>query len=283
MPLTFVDRISFVYPSGQQNLASNFHAEGGRDYFFASRGKIFAYNQPTGITAARAVSANDITLRNHPSASSDRIWGFTQTEAGNWITLTRETGTGYIGTLRSFQADGTAIRTRRVPDVVTGINNVATKFRAPKVVVEVDGSIYVRVVRSIAGNMRWLRFSSDLVVQDDDIVVNSANPSTVSDAASNGYLNTLILQNNQNRVYGIQQHAGVIIPDLQTDLDSRNTNALGAAVTDDILHVADNGWIYRYSGVPTRPASTGTSKGGGFFAMYAFSTFSGRDFRRRRF
>ena len=276
MPLTFVSRTSFVYPSGQQSLHANFHAD-GNGFYFASSGKIFAFN-----TSGRAISANDITLQNHPGSTT--IWGFTKTTAGQWATLTRDSLTGVIGTIRLFSETGTAVHTARVPDAVTGINTVSNAWRAPKALVEVDGNFYVRVVRNVSGNMRWVKFDNNLQVQSDDLVINNVNPTALSDAASGGYQYILIIQQNENKVYGIVANSALIESSLETNLDSRNTGARAASVYDGNLYVADtSGYIYRYSGVPERPVSTGGGGGGAsILAIMSLSAMLERDFRRRR-
>ena len=276
MPLTFVSRTSFVYPSGQQSLHANFHAD-GNGFYFASSGKIFAFN-----TSGRAISANDITLQNHPGSTT--IWGFTKTTAGQWATLTRDSLTGVIGTIRLFSETGTAIHTARVPDAVTGINTVADAWRAPKALVEVDGNFYVRVVRNVSGNMRWVKFDNNLQVQSDDLVINNVNPTALSDAASGGYRFIFIVQQNENKVYAIEAINATIISSLETNLDSRNTGGRAASVYDGDLYIADTGgYIYRYSGVPIRPeASTGRGGGISILSMMHLNAMLGRDFRRRR-
>lgn len=273
MPLTFNSRTSFVYPSGQQSLHANFHAD-GNGFYFASSGKIFAFN-----TSGRAIPANDITLQNHPGGQT--IWGFTKTTAGQWATLTRDTGTGYIGTIRLFSETGTAQRTARVPDVITGINVVAQAFRAPKTLVEVDGQFYVRVVRAVSGNMRFIKFDGNLQVQTDDLVVSESDPTALSDAASGGYQYIFIIQQTERRAYAIVAHNALIESNLQTDLDSRNTGPRAASIYEGDLYVADTGgYIYRYSGVPQRPVSTGSGGGLSILGIMSLSAMLQRDFRR---
>ena len=283
MPLTYVERIPFVYPTGQQDLHANFHAD-STGIYFASRGKIFAYEAD-----GTRLATSDITLQNHPATANDRIWGFTKTADGLWITLTRDTGTGFIGTLRLFSETGTAMRTARVPDVITGINVVAQAFRAPKALVEVGGNYYIRVVRAVSGNMRWLRFDGNLQVQTTDLVINNANPTSLSDAASNGYQNILVIQHNQDRVYGIRASDATIVSNLQTDLEARNTDPFGASAYGNHLYVADlGGYVYTYSGVPQRVISASSPDGGAIltaFGLYSLNAFAAKDFNqpRRRF
>lgn len=281
MPLTFVKRTAFTYPAGAQNLHANFHAD-ETGFYVANAGTITAYN-PDGTRN----SGGDITLHNHPTA--DTIWGFTKTTDGLWATLTRDTGTGIIGTIRLYSATGTQMRVANVPDVVTGINVVANAFRAPKALVEVGGYFYVRVVRAVSGNMRWIRFDGNLQVQDDDLVINSPNPSALSDAASNGIGYILIIQHQEDRVYGINAANATIVSNLQTDLEATNTDPFGASAFGNTLFIADrNDHVYEYSGVPTELPSTGGG-GGGIFAIISLMQFNGflsRDFnqpRRRRF
>lgn len=283
MPLTYVERIPFVYPTGQQDLHANFHAD-PTGIYFASRGKVFAY-EPNGDRLA----SSDIILQNHPNTANDRIWGFTKTSDGNWATLTRDAGTGIIGTIRLYSPTGTQMRVANVPDVVTGINTVSNAWRAPKALVEVSGFFYVRVVRDVSGNMRWVKFDSTLDVQDDDLIINNANPTSLSDAASNGYQNILIVQHNQDIVYGIKASDATIVSNLQTDLEARNTDPFGASAYGNYLYIADlGGFVYTYSGVPQRVISASNADGGAIltaFGLYSLNAFAAREFNqpRRRF
>ena len=172
-----------------------------------------------------------------------------------------------------------------MPDAITGINNVANAWRAPKTLVEVDGQFYVRVVRAVSGNMRFVRFDGNLQVQDADLVVSESDPTALSDAASGGYEYIFIIQQSERRVYAIDATDASIVSSLQTDLDSRNTGPRAASIYDGSLYVADTGgYIYRYSGVPQRPTSTGTSTGGGIsiLAMMHLNAMLGKEFRPTR-
>ena len=231
------------------------------------------------------VTAGDIELKNHPTAST--IWGLTKTTNSQWGTLTRDSGTGIIGTIRLYDEGGTQQRVGNVPDAITGINQVANAFRAPKALVEVDGNFYVRVVRAVTGNMRWIKFDGDLDVQTDDLVINNANPTALSDAASNGIENILIIQQRQRIIYGIKASDATIISDLQTDLEVRNTQGYAASIDGQYLYVADRGgFSYKYSGVPTEkaPVPSGGGSGGMFtiFHLAHINAMYGRDLRNRR-
>ena len=286
---------------GSQPLHANFHADGD-EYFFAYENKIGVFVPGTSShTTGRKV--RDITLTNHPT--NLRIWGLTKTTGGHWVTLTRDTGTGYIGTLRSFQEDGTAVSTRRVPDVITGINNVATQFRAPKTISEVDGNLFVRVVRGVTGNMRFIKFDSALQIQDDDLVLNSATPASLYDATSNGYQNIILASGfvsssvARTTIHGMLASNAEIVSDLETRVTTSDTSLLGLAAHGDRLYVADgSNRVHILSGLPERPStpitpppvippgggpSTGTHSGGLFFIGLEFlNNFSTRDFRRRQ-
>ena len=276
MPLSAGTRIAFTYPSGAQTLHANFHAD-ETGFYFASNGMVFAFS-PAGVRE----SSRDVTLTNHPG--SQTVWGFTKTTDDQWATLTRDTGTGYIGTLRLFSLTGAANRVARVPDVVTGVNQVATAFRAPKALVEVGGNYYVRVVRAVSGNMRFVRFDGNLQVQDDDLVVSGSNPTSLSDAASSGYQNIFIIQQNERRAYAVRSSNFQLVSALQTDLDSRNTAPWAASADGGTLYVADRGgFIYPYTGVPVAGASRGPGYGFGLSIVQMFFTneLLGREFERR--
>lgn len=271
MALSFVSRTSFLYPSGAQSLHANFHAD-GNGFYFGSDATIYAYN-----TSGRRIPANDISLTNHPN---DTIWGLTKTTDNQWVTITRDAGTGYIGTIRLFSATGSANRVARIPDAITGINTVAHAWRAPKAVVEVGGHYYVRVVRDVAGNMRWLEFDGNLQVQDTDLVVSTYNPTALADAASNGYQYIFILQQSQRKIYAIVAHNALSDATFTTDLEATNTGPRAISAYEDKLYVADtSGYIYSYSGIPQTP--TKDNKGFNVFALYSLSTFLRREYNPR--
>ena len=280
MPLTFVERIPFTYPSGAQTLHANFHADAS-GFYFASNGHVRVFDAD-----GTRQSGSDIELKNHPAA--DTIWGFTKTTNSQWATLTRDSGIGIIGTIRLYDETGTQQRVANVPDVITGINQVSNPWRAPKALVEVGGNFYVRVVRAVSGNMRLVKFDSTLDVQDDDLVINNANPTALSDAASNGIENILIIQQRQSIVYGIKASDATIVSNLQTDLDSRNTEGYAASIDGQYLYVADRGaYIYKYSGVPEEESKSPTSGGGsgGMFTIFHLAQINamyGRDLRNKR-
>ena len=276
MPLSAGTRIAFTYPSGAQTLHANFHAD-ETGFYFASNGMVFAFS-PSGARE----SSRDVTLTNHPG--SQTVWGFTKTTDDRWATFTRDTGTGYIGTLRTFSLTGAAIHVARVPDVITGVNQVATAFRAPKALAEVGGNFYLRVVRAVSGNMRLIKFDGNLQVQDDDLLVSGSSPSALSDLASSGYQNIFIIQQNERRAYAVRASNLQLVPALQTDLDSRNTAPWAASADGGTLYVADRGgFIYPYTGVPVAGASRGPGYGIGLSIIQMFFTneLLGREFERR--
>lgn len=273
MPLTFASRIAFTYPAGEQTLHANFHAD-DTGFYFASSGTVFAFS-----TAGVRESSRDVTLSNHPTGT---IWGFTRDSNGQWVTMQRTTGTGVIGRIGIYDEDGFPVHVTNVPDVVTGVNQVSTAFRAPKAIVEVDGNYYVRVVRSTIGNMRFLKFDSTGDVQTDDLVVSESDPTSLSDAASNGIQNIFIIQQNEHRAYAVNAENFQIISNLQTDLDSQNTAPWAASAHGDTLYVADRGgYVYRYTGVPdTRVSTAKKGTGLGLIQALSLNAMLGRNMRR---
>lgn len=241
MALNFNSRVSFVYPSGFQSLHANFHAD-ETGFYFANAGEVTAFNHD----GTRNTNA-DVSLQNAPK--SERVWGFTKDTASQWVVLTRQTGTGTIGRVHFYSQTGSAVRVFDVPDVITGINNVATRFRAPKVIAESEGNYYVRVVRAVVGNMRFIKFDESGQIQDDDLVVDNADITTLSDAASDGSNVLYILHQGQNRVYAVDTANFREISSQRTDLDSRNTGPFGLSIASDTAYVADTGgFIYNYEG-----------------------------------
>ena len=218
------------------------------------------------------------------------VWGFTATD-DEYAIMTRDTSVqGIIGAIRLHNRQtGARNRLRDIPNVITGLNQVATAFRAPKSLVYLDGNFYVRVVRAVTGNMRFIKFDSDLVVQDDDLVVNTSSPTALGDATTNGYRNIFILQHNEHKLYAVRASNFETVAALETELDSRNTIPRAIAAHGENLYVADRGgYIYKYTGVPTKPdtvASTGSSSGFGIFQMVLQNELLGREFnpRRRRY
>ena len=111
-------------------------------------------------------------------------------------------------------------------------------------------------------------------------MVNSANPTALSDAVSNGYLNVFIIQRTERRAYAVTASNFSLVPSLQTDLEARNTQPNAASAWDGNLYVADlGGYIYEYSGVPQRQVG-GNAGGSSFnmFQMFMLNEMMGKEF-----
>ena len=274
MPLTFEERTAFTYPAGAQTLHANFVANAD-GFWFASNGKAFAFS-----SAGVYESARDISFENLPTTQT--VWGFTQLASGGWAVMTRQTGgTNTIGTIHEFTATGRAMRTFFVDAAIQGFI-AGERFRAPKGLVEYGGKFYTRVVRSVAGNMRFLRYDAGTGNVDRvDLVLDQSAPSALTDlavVASNLY----VIRQTENRIYCVPFSSFQVDTAETTDLDSRNTSPWAASGYDGSVYVADRGGhIYRYS-VPAR-APTGGGGGGGFLllSMIIANEVMGNDLARR--
>ena len=247
MPLTFGQRTAFTYPSGLQAIHANMTSD-SNGFYFASDGIVHAFDWDGTRDSDR-----DVTLAG--LSTSVTIWGFTK-NGSNWAVLTRETGTNVIGMVREYTSTGTAVRSFSVPDAMTGISET---FRAPKGLAASATSYYVRVVRSVAGNMRINRFSLT-GTQEESILLAEASPGVLSDMTEiNGIL--FIIQQREFRAYAtrLSDDTHALISNLQTNFDTRNNSPWAATGRNNTLYVADRGgYLYSYTGVPPATAVWGT-------------------------
>ena len=260
--LTFDRRIAFIYPSGSQTLHANFHAD-NTGFYFASGGQVRAFN-----TNGRRNAGGDLTLQNLPVGQT--IWGFTAMPDGGWAVLTRETSTGVVGMVRVFERNGTEELNFPVQSTIPTVSGES--FRAPKALIYSGGNYFVRVVRSVGGNMRFVSFDANGAPTNRDILVSESNPTALSDAtASRGHI--FIIQQNQRIAYATNMDFE-INAELQTPLEARNTAPWAASAHEGTLYVADRGgFIYAYTGIPAPPPpSTGGSGGSGFTIFQAMLT-----------
>ena len=248
-------RIAFTYPAGSQTLHANFTTD-DNGFYFATNGTVAAFNTDGTRDASR-----DITLQNAPTTGPNAtIWGFTK-RGDNWVILTRESGSGTIGKVREYAADGSELQNFDIANSVTTVQGET--FRAPKGLA-VDGSnYYIRVVRSVSGNMRLVKYGIAGNASNEDIVLASSNPTSLSDmVAINGIL--FIIQQNQRIAYAtrLSDNTHAVLSDLEVTLDTRGTTPFAATARSGSLYIADRGgYIYAYDEVAGEPEVTG---GGGF-------------------
>ena len=277
MAITYEQRIAFTYPAGEQTLHANFAAD-ETGFHFASRGKLFAYT-----TAGARNASGDIQLENLPT--NQTVWGLTRLADQRWAVLTRETLSqqNRAGTLRTFTSAGSAEHVKEVPAVLQGF--LAERFSAPKSLTQVGNNLYVRVVRSVSGNMRFLRFDLNGDVQEADLTLNQASPTSLSDTGSPGETNLLIVQQNERKVYVVSVSNFNVDTSETADLQAQNTSPFGVSATQEHLYVADRGgYIYQYSGIepPKPPASTPGQGAPGIMQFMVLNEMLGRDMRNRR-
>lgn len=279
--LTYVGRTQFTYPSGEQTLHANYTRTLQRQYF-ASSGKAFAFSH----SGAREASA-DITFENLPT--SQTVWGFDSLSNGGWVVMTRQTGgTNTIGTVHQFNASGRAVRTFFVDELIQGFTT--ERFRAPKGITEYDGHLYLRVVRSQTGNMRWLKYTMDGNVQHEDLILDQPFPSSLSDG--DALRDSLfIVQQNERRIYAVDLDTFDVDQPLTVDLHTSNTAPWAASAIDGSVFVADRGgYIYEYElpAAPTPPPTpmpmptTGGRGGLGIVQLIAANAFMAQNMNRRR-
>ena len=241
-------------------------------------------------------TARDVTLAGHPT--SIQTWGFTEshfgTHDGEWIILTRERNVAEatIGKVRVYSHDGSQRMLEfDIPSTVSGISGET--FRAPKTVSEIGGFYFVRVVRSVPGNMRFLVFDEAGVVRPDlTLTLAESTPSALRDASSESETGLYILSQGSpvGTVIPFHPQTGEEIPNeraVGTDI----ANAEAISVFDGDLFVANVTSIIRYTGVPdvanTLNGSGGGGGGGfGIFQILAANAMMNRNMnlreRRRR-
>ena len=240
MPLTYSQRTAFTYPSGLQNIHANLTSD-SNGFYFASDGVVHAFDWDGTRDSDR-----DVTLAGLSTAET--IWGFTK-NGSNWAVLTRETGTNVIGMVREYTSTGTASRSFPVPDSMTGISGET--FRAPKGLAVSATSYYVRVVRSVAGNMRIIRFSLT-GTQEESILLAEASPGVLSDMVEINEI-LFIIQQREFRAYAtrLSDSTHALISNLQTNLNTNNNSPWACTGRNNTLYVADRGgYLYSYTGVP---------------------------------
>ena len=273
---TYVRNISFTYPAGAQALHANFHGD-DTGFYFASGDTIYAYNTDGTRAAARDIT----TLENHPS--TETIWGFTKAN-DLWYIMTRETSSTdsrQIGLIRVFNEQGRSQRVFSVPNNITGVNTVATPWRAQKGLAVIGNKIYTRVVQHQNApmnlNMRLIAFelpSGNALSENNMSALQELD--RLSDMATNGYRYIIIVNHrNTGPLYEVAytmdtENNFVTVPELRTDLryaaDPQNRNPFGASAHEGTLWIADRNaqQIHEYSGVPERGAAgTGDATGYG--------------------
>ena len=265
MPLTFARRIAFTYPSGLQDLHANFYSD-DEGFYFASGGTVHAFDWDGTRDSSR-----DVTLTNAPTTGADSVvWGFTEESDGGWSILTRETGTGVIGMVRKYTHSGAEILNFGVQASIPTVSGET--FRAPKGLAQHGGDYFVRVVRSVVGSMRFLEYDRSGAPRNLDLTLAETTPAAIADMTeSNGIL--FITHPRYSRLFAtnLDDTSHQLISDLETTLDSRNTQGWGLSGGDNNVYVADRGgYIYVYSGVPVPTPPRQPGSGGGF----NFSVFS---------
>ena len=277
--LTYSTRINFTYPSGIQALHANMAVD-NNGFYFAASGKMYAFDWDGTRDSAR-----DVTFAG--LSASQTIWGFTK-RGSNWVVMTRETGTNTIAMVREYSATGTNLQNFSIADRITTVSGET--FRAPKGLITDDSNYYVRVVRSVAGNMRISKYTMSGAATNENIVL-AGGPTVLSDLAeSDGIM--YILQQREFRLYAtrLSDTTRAILTGLQTQLESSNNSPWAAAAFNNSVYVAQRyptsptedrtqAYIYQYSGAPEQTvvvltaAWTNVNVSGGF--LRGTITFSG--------
>ena len=277
--LTYSTRINFTYPSGIQALHANMAVD-NNGFYFAASGKMYAFDWDGTRDSAR-----DVTFAG--LSASQTIWGFTK-RGSNWVVMTRETGTNTIAMVREYSATGTNLQNFSIADRITTVSGET--FRAPKGLITDDSNYYVRVVRSVAGNMRISKYTMSGAATNENIVL-AGGPTVLSDLAeSDGIM--YILQQREFRLYAtrLSDTTRAILTGLQTQLESSNNSPWAAAAFNNSVYVAQRyptsptedrtqAYIYQYSGAPEQTvvvltaAWTNVNVSGGF--LRGTITFTG--------
>lgn len=230
----------------------------------------------TSTTFSRNGS-QDVSLTGHPS--SIVTWGFTTNDDDDWVILTRETHTGGIGRAYVYSADGTDQKvTFNVPNSVSGISGET--FRAPKTISYWQGYYYVRVVRSVSGNMRFLAFDAEGNFNlDKSFLIQDSVPSSLRDAASSGDSPLYILTpgSSVGIAYPINPQDGSEVSGERLVRSEFRTGVVeGISVYDSHLYVASVANIYVFSGIVELTRMVKGSGGGGFnFGLFSMLVTNG--------
>ena len=209
MALSYVDEVSFTYPSGIASLVANFTADETHfyiaGYLGSNTGRLFVYNHD----GTRA-SGNDITLSNHPHAG---VEGLTKTHDGKWVIVTQFFGITTHRGLSLYSATGSREASVTIPTVVSGFSTATNPLTAPRAVAEIASNYYVSISQSISPEPpdRLLKYNTSLQLQTDDIEVPVFVPATatesalddIADIASNNYRYALVVPINTYGVYGL--------------------------------------------------------------------------------
>ena len=270
--------------------------------------RAFGIGRSQGTYTFSRSSPNDVSLSGHPSSIG--TWGFTTTNfdeespsTWDWVILTRERNVseGTIGKVRVYSHDGSENKLEfDVPGTVAGLDTVA--MRAPKSVSVLYGHYIVRVVRGVAGNMRFLVFNSQGVIQPDlTITLESATPSALRDATSGD--NTPLYVYNRGTpngaIYAIDPSDGSEITDESVSSpDFPTSDGISVVTYDDGqplnpgpgIFVADGSFVHEWSGVPEIANPFAAAEGGGsagainpgLFQMLVTDGIMSRSMNRRR-
>lgn len=220
-----------------------------------------------GSTTFARRSTSDITLSGHPS--SVVTWGFDVKENGDWVILTRERPGGAVGQVYVYSADGTDQKLRfPIPASVADITGET--FRAPKSVLYWQGCYYVRVVRSVTGNMRILAFGEDGTYSSDkSFLLTESQPTSIRDAAAadDSPLYILTPGSPVGIAYAINPNTGDDITSERLVGTQLATGAEGIGINGADMYIATLSNVYVFTGVPklTRPV-TGTGGSGSALA-----------------
>ena len=234
--INFQGRQAFTYPAGEQAFRANFAADGD-GFYIASRGRALAFNFDGSDASSR-----NITFENLPANAT--VWGFTRLGNGGWAVLTRQSaGANTIGTVHVFDPAGSAITTFGIANSIQAVSGET--FTSP-MTLTADGDVLVRVVRSVSGNMRFLRYGLNGVVVQEDITLDQAQPSTLT-ATAVVQKTLYLVQQNDLKVYEVNLDTFQVNTARTTTLESANTNPVAASISGDRLFIADRGgFLYRY-------------------------------------
>ena len=286
MPLTYVGAVSGSF--GGLSIHANFVWDD--DGIHVMDGNVVRGFQVTGVISGVFTrrAQLDITLSGHPTSLP--TWGFTEWLNGDWVVMTREartdpvTGEVFIGKVYVYSHDGSEQKlVFEIPDRHPDVSGET--FRAPKGIAEWNDEYHVRVVRSVAGNMRFIHFDrrGNLL---ESVVLEESSPSAVRDITAEHDTPLYVGERGSpvGIVYAINPLTGAEIQG-ERAVGADIANMEGIYVHGTHLYVATLTSIEVYSGVPhlVLPSSGG---GGGFpfsFAeMVIRNEWLGRDLRNRR-